>query len=650
MSTQKGSTATEIRGRGWLAAPPMLYLRSVRIEWVAIAVLCGVVYSGSLNGSFHYDDFHSVRDNYHIRDPGNILRFFIDPAMFSVDADKGMYRPLLLITYALNFAMGQFSVQGYHVTNIGIHAANSCLVWWLAGALGIGRKAALLAGALFAVHPVCSEPVNYISSRSESLAALFYLAALALYVRGAGEGRWPGGACLLLALGLLTKSTLITLPGVFLLYDMLILNDGVVARVRARLWRRHLPALAVCAVYLGVITANGFFVRSVGNSVRSLPVQLLTQTKALGYYVQLLATPVRLSVEPQFRIAESWQSLHFLAPAVLVGSGCALAWGLWRRRLHRPLFYLLAAPLTLAPVLLFPLNVLVNERRAYLACAFLCLGLGHLLQASIRRRSMRVGVGLFVIAFAALSYQRSAAWSTELALWSDAAAKSPLMPRTHLYLGNAHQNAALFADEGQAMPHWNSAIASYARVVDLGTDFELAVRALNNTGVVYFYLEDYPAAESAFRQALAVKDDYPDALANIGNVLLYDSRDRPDPESRRRRLEEALSYYERALELGPGNFQIHGNIGVVYRDLGRLDRALLYYSRALELNPQDYNTLTNMGSTLLLLARRVGGDQRASEALVREAAEYYGRALEIKPNDVDAQAGLQRARLRARAD
>ena len=161
----------------------------MRRAWVLVAAVSAVVYANSLGGGFHYDDEHSVEANPYVRSLGNVPRFFADPTMFSVDAEKGMYRPVLLVTYAVNFALGEFDVWGYHAVNVGVHAANACLVWWLASLLGLSAPGAALAGLLFAVHPACSEPVNYISSRSESLAALFYLLALSLWLRVGGRGR-----------------------------------------------------------------------------------------------------------------------------------------------------------------------------------------------------------------------------------------------------------------------------------------------------------------------------------------------------------------------------------------------------------------------------------------------------------------------------
>ena len=138
-------------------------IRSVWAQAILLAGLVVVLYSNSLKGSFHYDDFHSIVDNPNIRQLENIPTFFVDPTLFSQDPQKAMYRPLLLVSYALNYAVGQYRVEGYHLVNIGLHLACTLLVWSLGSRAGLGRQGRLAAALLFAVHPLASEPVNYLT-------------------------------------------------------------------------------------------------------------------------------------------------------------------------------------------------------------------------------------------------------------------------------------------------------------------------------------------------------------------------------------------------------------------------------------------------------------------------------------------------------
>ena len=167
--------------------------------WILVLVASFAIYSNSLDNGYHYDDEHSLQMNESIRSLGNIPSFFVDPGTFSDDPSKGMYRPLLLLTFALNYAANQsldldgYDVRGYHLVNLLFHALTAMLLWWLISRATGRLDVALVGGLLFALHPLGSEPVNYISSRSEGQASFFYLLGLALFVRGTGRADrgWP---------------------------------------------------------------------------------------------------------------------------------------------------------------------------------------------------------------------------------------------------------------------------------------------------------------------------------------------------------------------------------------------------------------------------------------------------------------------------
>lgn len=156
-----------------------------------LIVLAGLLaYGGSLQGTFHFDDIHSVSDNPHIRSLSEPLRFLTDKAQFSVDEDKAMYRPVVVSSLALNFALGGLDPRFYLLTNLLTHIGCALAVWWVCGLLGANSHGALVAGLLFAVHPVCAEPVNYVSARSESLAVMFGLLGIGMWLRR-NDGRKP---------------------------------------------------------------------------------------------------------------------------------------------------------------------------------------------------------------------------------------------------------------------------------------------------------------------------------------------------------------------------------------------------------------------------------------------------------------------------
>jgi hypothetical protein len=211
--------------------------------FILFALAC-VVHLQALGHGFHYDDFHSLVNNPHIRSLGNLPRFFVDPALFSRDEQQAMYRPILLVSYALNYALGGEDPLGYHLFNLLLHVANALLVLLLAEALGFAPLVALAAAAFFAVHALGVETVHYISSRSELLMAFGVLCAALAYLKWS-RSRQPIyylASLLAFAFALLSKSVGIAFLALLPLCDVLwggelVCRGAGVLMCRTGVWR-----------------------------------------------------------------------------------------------------------------------------------------------------------------------------------------------------------------------------------------------------------------------------------------------------------------------------------------------------------------------------------------------------------------------------
>ncbi len=186
----------------------------------SILVLCAAItaaYVNSLGGPFQFDDYSVIVNNSSVHS-------------FSAWLADGGIRPVLKLSYMLNWISGLGTV-GFHLVNLGIHAANTFLVYRLCCLLASGWESAecrgvsnfrAVAALAFALHPVQTEAVTYVSGRSTSLMAMFYLASLVTYQKG----RKTGSAVyvhlvspMLFALALMTKEIAVTLPFALLLLD-----------------------------------------------------------------------------------------------------------------------------------------------------------------------------------------------------------------------------------------------------------------------------------------------------------------------------------------------------------------------------------------------------------------------------------------------
>lgn len=548
-------------------------------SWPAglVLILAGfLVYANSFSGSFHYDDFHSIVDNPHIRSLAEVPAFFADPRTFSGDPEKKMYRPLVVLSYALNYAAGGYQVAGYHLVNLLVHLGCGLLVWRLARHL-VG-EGAWLAGLLFVVHPLGTEPVNYISSRSESLAALGYLGALLAHLKAETSPAWRWATLACFGAALLCKEMALTLPAALLLVDRW--------RGRWTRWRAYLPPMVLALAYVGVLLANRFLGDALAAPVHGAGEQAWTQAKALGYYLRLATMPQALNVEHQFALASAPNPAVLAALALVLSLAIAAWWG----RSSLPGLVAAWGVLVLLPVLAMPLNMLVNERRLYLVVAGLC----WLLAWALRGR-LRLWFCLLVLVAAGLTWSRNEAWRDELSLWRDARSKAPAMYRVQTNLGKALQ---LAGDTPGAVAAYQAAIALDDRHGD----------AYNNLATILHQQGRFDEAIGWYRQAL---QRYP------GNAEIYQNL--ADAYSQKGDLVQAAAMYGEALRLEPENGPAWNNCGQTLYLAGRLAEAEAAFQRAVRLLPQQAEPHNNLGN---LYSRQ--GDH------LRAIGEYQ-RALELQP-------------------
>lgn len=441
-----------------------------------------------------------------------------------------MFRPLLLISYSLNYALHGQQVSGYRWVNLSLHLLCSIMVVVITLGLLREKLPALVAGFLFLLHPTHGEPVNYLSSRSDLLVSAFYLFAFLLAVRLQDRVSWGSMGAYIAAL--LTKSVAITLPVILLGYDFWFMGwkKGIRNRIKAGL------LVVISGIYLIVITANSFLAHSVSKVPRGMGEQLLTQAKGLVFYIWLFIMPIRLSVEHPFCV-----SLTLWEPAVLLASLLLASLLFWLVKGRRWLISLggIWFFILLLPVSIVPLNILVSERRMYLASVGLVFIVAWIWQKARRRYAKgMIAISLcWGLIFVWNVVARNKVWASDTHLWEDAVEKGPGMFRSRANLGLAYRRE--------------------------GRD------------------ED---AERELHIALSIKPDYADAWAEMGNI--YHARGV---------LEAAEAAYKKGLEFNPAQEGIYYNLGNIYQEMGQVDRAVLHYLEALKRKPDYAEAHNNLG-------------------------------------------------------
>jgi tetratricopeptide (TPR) repeat protein len=432
-------------GRSRAAAPAVL----------AAAVV--LAYVNALGGTFQFDDYNVIVHN---------------PAVHSLAAwlhSMPGIRPLLKLSYTLNWVIDSGPL-GFRVFNIAVHAANAVLVYRLLCAIGRDSArfgwAPFIGALLFALHPVQTEAVAYVSGRSVSLMALFYLSSVSVWLhadRVPGATPWRILSAGLFAAALLVKETAITLPFALLLLDAVRAPYRHTMHEAVRRQGSHWLVLGAAFVLIAVSPTYRRFLET-GLSTRGAFENLLTQANAIWYLASQLLLPWRVNVDPDLPVISTWSTavaLQMLAIMALVALGL--------RNLNKRIwlaFAILWFFVHLAPTnsLLARLDV-ANDRQLYLASIGMFYAVGVVAQALLERTNRRMLVaavaGLMLAALGLVTILRNQTYASQVAFWHDAASKSPSKARVANNLGYAYQQ------EGNV----EAARAEYERAIALDSGY-----------------------------------------------------------------------------------------------------------------------------------------------------------------------------------
>ena len=440
-----------------------LHLRQQNLTVVALAgllLLTVAIYARGMNGDFQFDDPHTVQFNRALRHPGNLL------TMSSLAGAVHGKRVLTDFTFALNHWAAGPGPFSFHVTNLAIHLAAIVLVFFFTRRIlvlgGAGNRdfLAVAVTAVFALHPLQTQAVIYLSQRAESLASALYLASLLLLLRAERRGRcaagagWYAGSFALFALGLGAKVIVATLPVAYLLMGLLPGPHRLLARPAKRLALAS-PFLAY-ALWTTVSTVADLRGEDAGFLIPFLPPgrYFLTQWHVLVTYLRLLCWPTGQNVDWDFPVARGLTNPAVLGSGLLLlallsgagvlffrcrsradsagAAGRGAAFGvLW--------FFLLLAPTSSV----IPLADVLMEHRIYLASWGVFFAIAIVAGSLVGRLALQgrpvvlaAAVACLCAGLASATYLRVGIWQSKQSLWTDCVAKSPRKARAHLGLAN----------------------------------------------------------------------------------------------------------------------------------------------------------------------------------------------------------------------
>jgi len=527
--------------------------------WPWAAALAGLflvleVYGPALNGAFVLDDRYLP---------------FMDPAIAQASI-KGWVlglRPLLSFSYWLNYQSSGTESYAYHLTNVFLHFLGSIVIGLVAAKLltlggTTGRERNILsviAGGLFLLHPMQTESVAYVASRSEVLSVLLYFSGFAVFLYRRTESITILRSLAIVALfaaAISTKEHTLTLAALLLMADYFWGLGGI---------RKNWPLYGI----LAIAGAWGAFVvgrvlkgaSTAGFNVPGLTptTYFFTQCRVIWTYVRLFFLPAGQNVDPDVAVSASLLDHGAIAGLLGLVALVVAAW-IYRKRFPLAAFGVFMFILLLAPTSSFiPISDVQAERRLYLPF----LGLVLICLEFLRRLkwSQMVGAGVAILAACSvLTYQRSQVWASPIDLWKDAAAKSPKKWRPRFQLAYAYYDAGDFARASDA---YEAASHLEPPGFNLLVDWALALDAQGKPQEALIKLQQASMLESsAHVQAL------------IGMVYAKQSK-----------WQEALAALERAEKIDPRFDVTYLYRGNIYEAAGDKASAAAQYQRAIALNP-----------------------------------------------------------------
>jgi cytochrome c-type biogenesis protein CcmH/NrfG len=520
--------------------------------------------------------------------------------------DGADYFPLSYTALWLQWPLFKTWSTGYHLVSITLHALASLLLWRLLAAMRI--PGAWLAGALFAVHPVCVESVAWVSELKNTLSLPLVLLAAVHFVqfdeiahdttgtrRPSGEGHYWLALGLFL-LSMFAKTSVVMLPVVLLVHAWW--KRG---RVTARDAVRAAPFFLVSLV-LGIVTLQFQHDRAIGDE--PIPVggalsRIATAGLSILWYLRLIVWPVDLlPIYPRWEVdpPRAWQ---FLAWIPIVGGLWACwahrdaagprGWEHWGRHVLFALgfFLLMVLPVLGFVTIAYMRITWAADHFIYLPMigpiALVAAGLvtGAERLPAVPRPWLLAAAACLLGVLATLSYRYAGAWVNEDTLWTHTLERNPDAWQAHNRLG-----ARKFAR---------------GHVDDMPPADDVRLR-----GAMYH-----------FTRSTALRPDLGETHNNLGTALMSKGR-----------FDEAIAEFTEAIRVTPQDLRIRVNLANALASTGRFDEAAVGYEALLRIEPTNPLLLNNYGFALYRMGRR------------DEAIQSYRRALEIAPNLKDAREGL----------
>lgn len=651
-----------------------------------IIIVCVVAaYYNSLQNTFVFDDESVILGNQSLTSLSNIPKFFTGEEGFHKIIGK-YYRPIVSSSYNIDYAIWQLNPFGYHLTNLLIHLIATLILFRLLQILfykyKYGTLAALLGTIIFAVHPIHTEAVSWVSGRTDSFVTLFFFAAFLYYLKYINfdntnkqdEPKYLALSLIFYALGLLTKEMIITFPVVIILFDW-IYRQQPLSKVLKN-FKTYLYFIVLSIVYLIVryfalanvpdrlnymYFINDNFVTVAGTMLKTVPLyfKLLFYPHPMLYHYNGV-----LSDANSFSELTVILSFVFLLNLII---GAVILY----KKFPEISFCIIFFIISLLPVMnIIPTMNLMAERFLYITSFAVSLLIAYIFAKVITNENKNLLVVIVLIIsgiYFYLTIQRNMDWKDNDTLYAT---------------GEGIDGSVLLVNAGNLYANkqqYDEAEKRFRKAIEVRYN---SVLAHHNLGLVYLLRNQLDSAEMEIKKGIEIDSLAPDGYFQLSqiyktqgkidkaieqlerlqsfspnykeSIMLIETLRRVPQDSttkyfdmnsdqmqiftlerksfesyQQQKYTEAIGYLEELIKLDPSKKSGYlNNMGLCYREMGDLDNAEKCFNEALSLDEKNVNAINGLAEVLLRRGKK------------SEAINYYKKVLEINPTDAYAKQRL----------
>ena len=594
---------------------------------IIIAAAGVIVYINSIDNPFIWDDHVMIKSNPNIRHLSGVVDIFTRDSGYNIKGGPFvLYRPAQMISYMTDYRLYRLNPRGYHVTNIILHIAMALGVFWLINLLFKDVLLSFGAALLFAVHPVHTEAVTYISGRADILAGLFMIISFISYIKYKTSKNifYYAMMLALYILALFSKEYAVILPALFIMY-CLVFKKEIRLKTIAPLF---IIAFLFIALRLGV---TGFLrenIPAVGAFWQRMPGFFVSITG----YIRLLLWPVNLHMEYGNRLF-SFSDPKAIAGVILLAA--MVIFCILRRKSAAIVFSVSFFILAILPFSnIYPVNAYMAEHWLYLPSIGYFLLIVYALRSLSKIKGLTINAAGFfiglVLVYASFTVSQNLHWKYPVNFYERTLTYAPDSVRLYNNLGSVYYEKGKFEEAVTAYKKalelnpsyyvaYNSlgavysaekrcvdAVACYRKAIELNPAY---ANAYYNLGIVYSVTGDKDASVEAYRKAIELYPDYIEAYKNLGDIFVAMSR-----------MDEAARVYERVLKVDPSLADVSNALGNIYSRMGKRDKAIALYKNAIRSDRSMVESYNNLGS------------EYAMSGKIKEAIKIFNKAIQINSN------------------